>query len=123
MRAVHVINPNKGLQAGPASDIPPRRGRAADADAVMPTDQDDPKDHSGLPPQPAPSDGDGGPAKSSGTFKLVSRSRHIEYLLFSLCDLVLAAAGEELFDLDEYDAMRHYYKSLSHNRRPDGSKY
>jgi len=55
--------------------------------------------------------------------KTLSRSRHLELLVFSLVAIVESQCSDAQGDTDEYDEMRRLYKALAHKRRPDGSRY
>ena len=59
--------------------------------------------------------------------KTLRRTRHLEILVFELCELVFLLCGDEVVaDSDIGDtavAVRGLQKALAHGRRPDGSKY
>ena len=55
--------------------------------------------------------------------KALRRERHLELLVLHFCDAVEQSADQAFFDTAAYASFRELFKSLCHNRRPDGSKY
>ena len=60
--------------------------------------------------------------------KLLSRERHLELLVFEMWVFIEhyvghLTEGESLEDEERNGMIKELYKSLAHNRRPDGSKY
>lgn len=57
--------------------------------------------------------------------KLLSRSRHLELLVFELLTLLERhnILDEDAMSSEEFEKIRVLYKALVHGRRPDGSRY